>query len=99
MSIKQYTTPTIQLTIENGAEILAAADKVIVTVSDGSLDIDYEPVIEEDTLTITMTEADTARLSLGNMLVEATIKLGAQIIKTKTVKTKLVEAIRDKVVE
>ena len=101
MSIKQYTTPTFSITIsdENAAELIASADEIIVTVSDGTLDIDLTPSIEEDTLTVTMTQEQTESLALGSLYIEATFKFGSRIIKTRTMTDELIEAVRDRVME
>ena len=99
MSIKQYTTPTIQIsfTDDDAANILASADAIIVTVSDGEVDIDLTPTIEDNILTCIMTQEQTSQLALGPMYVEATLKFGDKVMKTKTMTTGLDEAVRDRV--
>lgn len=71
--MKQYTTPTVRITIPGREDLLEVADSVIVTASDGTLDIDMTPTIDGDTVTVTLTEEQTATLSVGPILFEVTI--------------------------
>lgn len=96
--MKQYTTPTIQVTITGAEELLAAADDIILTVSDDVTDIDLNVTLDGDTVTAIMSELQTAQLQAGTVYVEVTIKIDDKVFKTKTLKTKLQEAIRNEVV-
>ena len=96
--MKQYTTPTIQVTITGAEELLAAADDIILTVSDDVTDIDLNVTLDGDTVTAIMSELQTAQLQAGTVYVEVTIKIDNKVFKTKTLKTKLQEAIRNEVV-
>ena len=94
--MKQFTTPTIKVTIKNGEPVLTAADEIICTISDGVIDIDIADVeVLGDTLLITLTEEQTGQLAIGNLMLEVTIRIGEKILKTKTMKMKLIEAVRD----
>ena len=101
MSVKQYTTPTFEITIndENAEELISTADEIIVTVSDGTIDIDLVPEAEGDTLIVTMTQEQTEQLALGVLQIEATFKFGSRIVKTRTMTDELIEAVRDRVME
>lgn len=95
--MKQYTTPTVRITIPQREDLLSVADTIIVTASDGTTDIDLEPTIDGDTVTVTLTEQQTTQLEVGPILFEVTIKWGEQVFKTKTVKTRMEEAVREEV--
>lgn len=99
MSFKQYTTPVIKMQLAGSADILQAASDVILTVSDGEVDVDMIPEINGETLTATMTEEQTGQLEVGDIYIEATVKVGSSVFKTKTIKDKMLEAVRNRAVE
>lgn len=97
--IKTYTTPTISICLPSKAELIAAANEIVVTVSDGIIDVDVTDInIDGDIIHASMTEAQTGSLSAGSWQVEVTLRFGTKILKTKTTKTmklKATEAVRD----
>ena len=94
--MKQFTTPTIKITVKDGGPILQAADEIVCTVSDDVIDIDIREInISGDDIYATLTEEQTGQLTSGNIKVEVTIRIGEKILKTKTMKMKLIEAVRD----
>ena len=95
--MKQFTTPTIKITIKDAKQILEMADEIIFTVSDDVIDIDVEELtIDGEDIYATLTEEQTGSLSSGSIKVEITIRIGNRVLKTKTKKTKLIEAVRDR---
>ena len=96
--MKQFTTPSLQLTIHGAEEILSGADKVILTISDGDKDINLTPRVEGNVLTAVMRQEQTARLESGTLYIEATIVVGDKVFKTKTLEASLDEAVKNKVV-
>lgn len=95
--MKQYTTPTINVRMEGYGDVLSSADIIVVTVSDGTTDIDLIPTIDSETLTVTLTQEQTASLEVGPIFVEVTISVMGHVFKSKTMKTRMEEAIRDEV--
>ena len=95
--MKQYTTPTINVRMEGYGDVLASADTIILTVSDGVTDIDLVPSVDNETLTVTLTQEQTASLSVGSILIEVTISVMGHVFKSKTLKTRMEEAVREEV--
>ena len=101
--MKQFTTPTIAIKVNalgdmTGNEVLEKASKVIFTISDGINDIDIIPRIADSVCYADLTEEQTALLQTGTLSAELTIELEGKIFKTKTMKVKMEEAIRDEVI-
>lgn len=101
--MKQFTTPTIGVTVEDweevtAAEVLAAADKILLTVSDGIKEVNLEPAkTVENVLYFDLSEQDTGMLEAGNLSMELTLKTGDKLMKSKTFKAKLEESVRNEV--
>ena len=100
--MKQFTTPTIAIEVGglgdmSGEEVLAQAEKVIFTISDGINDIDVIPRIVDSVCYADLSEEQTALLQIGTLSAELTISIHGSIFKTKTMRMKLEEAIRDEV--
>lgn len=83
--------------VPGAEELLSSAWKVLITISDGNIDIDKTPQIDGDTLSCELSEQETSYLSLGTIYIEATIVNEEKVYKTATVKTKMIEAIKDAV--
>lgn len=83
--------------MEGYGDVLASADSVIVTVSDGTTDISLTPTIDNETITTSLTQEQTACLSVGSIFVEVTLSVAGHVFKSKTMKTRMEEAIRNEV--
>lgn len=106
--MKEYTTPTVTLTLEDGEDLLASAKTVVVTLKGARLTKDFTPEIVtrkiplengmthfvRDTLSFKLTQAETAEFQ-GNVEVEATIKdRFGSVAKTETTKLFIKQALR-----
>ena len=96
--MKQYTTPTVTLNVPDMADLLAAADRVVVVAkSTSGTEIkwqDDELTIDGENISFTMTPEQTASLDTKTK-VEATIFVGDKIYKTETVTMRITAAVWD----
>lgn len=97
--MKEYTTPTIIMQLEgaNVAELLAGAQKVVLTVRGAGASYDFEPEVEDTSLKVKLTQEQTAALS-GKVRFEATIKTSAgDVVKSETVGATIEDALLEEV--
>jgi len=93
---KSYTTPKLTLTVTGMADLLAAADRVVLSMKNISGEItlwqNANLTIEGETISWRMTEAQSADHVGGNE-VEVTIYVDNDIFKTETVRVNIEKAV------
>lgn len=95
--IKEYTTPTIDISLDGAHEALANAARVIVTLK-GRQTIEKEPAIDRSILSVSLTQEETAILGVGPVLIEATILTqDGCVLKSDTIRTTIDAAVRKEV--
>lgn len=98
--MKEYTTPTIAIRLEgqNVAELLAGAQRVILTVKGAGATYELTPEIEDTDLIVKLTQEQTAKLK-GSVRFEATIKTSTgDVVKSETVSATIADALLDEVI-
>lgn len=96
--MKQYTTPTIVITIAGAEDLLASARKVIVTFAKGNVNFDIVPIISGDKVLATLTQTQTAAFT-GNVQVEVTIvDEDGRVLKTKTLEANVEKSVKKKAI-
>jgi hypothetical protein len=101
--LKQYTTPTITITIEGASEILANADRVIVTFARNRYLYDLDGIVDGDTVTVSLTQEQTATLK-GSIQVEVSVVTkndngSLNIIKSETMTMEVEPSIKQEIIE
>ena len=95
--IKEYTTPMIDIALENSQDILRDASRVIVTIK-GRQTIEKTPAIDRGILSFSLTQEETAILGVGTVQMEVTVlTVDGHVLKSSTIKTSIEAAIRREV--
>lgn len=99
--MKAYTTPEVRMQLEGAQDILANAEKIILTAESGKAEIDRvgpsdELTVEGDTIIVRYTQEETVSLGVGDIRFEATVKLAdGTVVKSTTVSVKMGVAVRE----
>lgn len=95
--MKQYTTTNLEIRLDGAAGILADC-KVLSVYIKGNVAIDFskdEVDIDNDVITVHLSQGDTGRLGPGAIYVEVTIGLDdGSTYKSNTLTTTIDEALR-----
>lgn len=94
MTIKEFTTPTLKIRLNNSDELLNSAKRVIVSARRNSVLIDKEPQIIGNVLFVSFTEEETGNLK-GDVSVEITIETyDGVIVKSNTISLQIEQSVR-----
>lgn len=93
--MKEYTDADITIQIPDYADVLAAANKIIISVRDQKGDIlNRDATVDEDTVSIHLSPEDFNTLKPGIIEIEASIfDSDGLVAKTETVKDKILPSV------
>ena len=95
--IKEYTTPMIDIALENAQDVLRDASRVVVTIK-GRQTIEKEPAIDRGILSFSLTQEETAILGVGTVMMEVTVlTVDGYVLKSNTIKSTIEAALRREV--
>lgn len=105
--MKTYTTPTVSMQLEGAEEVLASAERVILTARNGlySVDKDWPEGgldVDGDTVSAKLTQGETARLGAAvdkngkaAIAFEVTVKFpDGTVVKSETAYATIADAVR-----
>lgn len=96
--MKEYTTPSIDIALDGAYDVLAHAERVVVTLK-GRQVIEKEPTVDKTILSISLTQQETALLGAGILLIEVTILTkDGSVLKSDTIKTTIEASLRREVI-
>lgn len=92
--MKQFTTPTISVRLDDSPDLIDSIVKANITISDGKATIDKEATLDGNSLSVRLTQEETGKL-LGSIKIEVTVLLDdGNVIKSPTLATTIAAAVR-----
>lgn len=95
--MKQYTTPTITVYLDDQSLLLSSADRVVLSIKSNDVVRNFEGErlsVENDAVSVRLT-AEEAGAMVGTSYAELTVFIDDQVHKSETMLLKITESVWD----